>query len=287
MPPFWNSSNTAGDEWSNIILDSGLEDVDTAQFQKGSDELLQPKLQLKEAEEDETFFPNSFDVLDRPQFGFSPSLLPEPLSPSSSVETSKPCPCCHIDIDLEATNFQTHVSRCFLESAKAPAKPMTEKLLSESVQAIRQSVSALDLHQRISLIESLARLSRSGSAALDEHQPPLSTRAIEADHFLFSLLFSKSIPKPTTPTPRAPSPPSFAKSPHAHKELGFPESVTPTMSPSSPTFNPANSPMNINKYAFSSGSRQHFRQPAKRKRDVVQALSFEPANSKIQRVEAA
>jgi len=296
----WMECATGTDEWSNLTLDLGLEDVDASQFHKSSDSVLfqSTKLQLK-AEE---FFPTSFDQdLERPLpvFEFANSQHEKPSSPTvaplvSPQPNSKPCPCCKEEVNLTLSNFHSHVSQCFLNSEQdqTQATPTNSNSISESIRNIRDCVAQLDLRERISFMESLARLAKAANSAHKSHSDPtstadqstLSSMAKESDHLILSLLYANpaelqaqySAAKDSEKFSKMESPPLLFKSPF------YPESSTPTLSPSSPIFGPKPSPVKMTDYVPSSRAVKSYK---RKSRDIVQALTYEQSANKLARTE--
>jgi hypothetical protein len=294
----WNTefSSNGGDEWSNISLDLGLEDVDASQFHKSSDSVL-----FQSTMKDEEFFPTSFDQdLDRTQFAFHTETDEPPLTTTSLTETplaqsAKPCPCCKVEIDLTLTDFHSHVSQCFLSTSSfneaAAAHKHTQpsnKRIAESIQKIRHSVGQLDLHQRIRLMESLSRLAnaatvcQSPNSTEERDQSNISSMSMESDHYVLSLLYANPTDTQTVLTKEQ----LLLKVPNTvalKSDKSFPESSTPTLCPSSPTY------MTRHMYSPITYSPMSTR-VSKRKRDIVQALSYEPSlspNHKMARMDVA
>lgn len=274
-------------DWSNITLDLDLEDVDTSQFHKTvtDTELFQStRLQLKTEE----FFPNPFDhILERPlpQFEFSNTVHNESTSHPIHISqpSAKPCPCCKEEIDLTLSNFHAHVSQCFLDYSNDQPEASESKRIADSIQNIRKCVSQLDLRERISLMESLARLANAATSTANKCST-LSSRAMESDHFVISLLYGNPTEQRTELAKKSPTSLKI-EAQNMFKSPFYPESTTPTISPSSPVLKIHASPMKIG--SFPPAPVLTGRLFNKRKnRDIVQALSFDQLapHSKMARV---
>lgn len=294
MTSFWTSPmecGTVADEWSNITLDLGLEDVDASQFHKSSDSVLfqSTKLHLKTEE----FFPTHFDQdMERPipEFTFAHPQRQEPItvpvvSPHMiSKPSAKPCPCCKEEIDLSLANFHSHVSQCFLNSTSEPEQQPNNGI-SENIKNIRDCVAQLDLRERISLMESLARLANAATTAhksisdptCTTHQSTLSSMAKESDHLVLSLLYAN--PSELQAEYSYKNKVSVKVEVPIFKSPFYPESSTPTLSPSSPIFGPKPSPVKMTDCVPTSASSRPVRTYKRKNRDIVQALTYDSSSA--------
>lgn len=130
-------------------------------------------------------------------------------NPSPEAREQHPCPICEERVEHDANEYHTHVSQCFLEKHDSKlaeaSQPVDTKAL---IKSVRSQVKEMDLHKRISLLESLNRL----VGACQGSAMPLSSHASEADKSVLQLLYKPVAAKAVdaaSPTP-AVAPPSPA-----------------------------------------------------------------------------
>ncbi|GAB5367473.1 hypothetical protein AAMO2058_001233200 [Amorphochlora amoebiformis] len=126
-------------------------------------------------------------------------MVEEPPS-DDSEESSRLCPCCRKSVKDEGLDFHRHLISC-LFTAKGQETLLRENIqdgsvkTSQKIEKFRSFVTMIDLRERISIMESLYRLSREARPPSDSPVPDpapilrMSTMTLESDKKVLSLLY--------------------------------------------------------------------------------------------------
>lgn len=226
---------------------------------------------------------DSFDSLDEEDIlsdsTFVSDIQAEHETLSAPVHSkSMTCPCCKKAVVGDHRSLHTHVSRCFIGSKKksSPSKQRGNERdrARNRIDSIRQNVSRMDLRQRISLMESLNRLAHTVSSRQDTDKSSSTTgmtRSDIDDHLTISLLYSSPKDKIGALKVECSSPTTVPCLPPR-------ETCTPSLRAHVKDAR-SRSPINLHLESVSaSPPSTRVLRKLKRKREVVQALSFAPTD---------
>jgi len=260
-----------GDPWSNLTIDFGA-DIGL--------------IKSEEPLEETDIFGNNLlevvgDFLPTNKIVHNPKIQMQRIFEEVVLDDSSKCPCCGMNLELNAISSHAHVKSCFLDKQKGKGAQRVALSSNALVDSIRSSVGKMDLRRRINLMESLDRLATMSGIKKEppthhqqQSQSALSARGQKSDHRVLSLLYSSKTLVASRPaidhrsseliTPMGSSDKIFEYA-SLLSEAATPP-LNPLLDPSYKTFAPLASP----------NSKLSPRMFEMRKRKVTQALSYSP-----------